>query len=182
MTINCTTDLQVAKDLEKLSDTINQAINYANQTLEEAKKVPEIQQIISEANLARTSIENASNKLADIDSTINNNLNKSQEIESHIKELKDLISRLNSMKVESDRAEILLSQINPVYYSLQALSNELSSIFTLENYLQKIIKCPNSKKLFRMLWKDFGIAGIFIYLLICTIPKNSVIKFLPSKF
>jgi DNA repair ATPase RecN len=182
MTTEYKTDLQIAQDLEKLSDTINHAVDYANRTLEEAKKVPELKQMLSKVDLTRTSIENASNVLVNINETIDSKVNRMQEIESHLKELKDLISRLNSIKVQSDRAEILLSQINPAYSSLQELSNELFSVYTLEKYLQKFKKCRNTKQIFRILWKDFGVTGIFIYLLICAIPKNSMIKSLFSKF
>ena len=269
MNINYNTELQVAQDLEKLSDTINRAVDHANRTLEEAKKVPELKQMMSEAHLARTSIENASTTLininesieianntlininatigsnvkeaqeieshlkeikylisklnsikgesnrveillnqvapvhsslqelsdnidksvkdaneilVNINSTVSSNIKEAQEIESYIKETKYLISKLNSVKVENDRAEILLNQVASAHSSLQELSNELVFVFTIEKYLRKFAKNYSSKQLFRLLWKDFGIAGIFIYLFICATPKNRMIKSLPWKY
>ena len=190
MNINYNTDLQVAQDLQKLSDTITRAVDYANLTLEEAKKVPELKQMISEAHVAKTSIENASSILINTNASIENANNtfikintivdsKStdlKEIESYVKEIKDLISKFNSLKTQNDRAETLLKQIAPAYSSVQELSNELAGVYTLEKYLQKFKKNHKIKQLFRVLWKDFGVAGIFIYILICTIPKNSTMK------
>jgi hypothetical protein len=50
-------DLQIAQDVERLCNVINEALQKAEATLDEARKIDEMKELVNESKLLRVSVK-----------------------------------------------------------------------------------------------------------------------------
>ena len=94
------TDLEVAKDLKKLTEVIDNSLYRANAILKQAKEVEEIRIVIAEVRTSRDQLIESQREAGEIGDQLSQRLEDLQTLETNIRQLDAQVSR-NLEAVES---------------------------------------------------------------------------------
>ena len=148
------TDLEVAKDLEKLTEVIKNSLDRADGILEQAQEVEEIRIVIAEVRTSRDQLIESQREAGEIGYQLSQRLEDLQTLETNIRQLDAQVSR-NLEAVESfsnlldeltqakreleeigvtslvEQARLILEDVNNVRAESQKI------LLTTQNYLEQ---------------------------------------------
>jgi DNA repair exonuclease SbcCD ATPase subunit len=168
------TDLAVAKDLENLTEVIDNSLKGANEILRQAKEVEEIRILISEIHTSRDQLIESQREAREIGDQLSQRLEYLQTLETNIRQLDAQVSR-NLEAVEScgnlidelTQAKRELEEIGVTSLVEQArlILEDIDNVIYLENYLQDFGRVRNHKQLRQFLRQELGFIGLIVYVL-----------------
>ena len=121
MTINYSTDLDVARDLEQLCFIINEAVARATKVLEEAKEIDAVKALIKEIYTARKSLELIEGSIETIEESVNSNLKEAQIIYEGFQDLKKIPKQLDELGISNH----ILSDLHVILLEVQEAKEEV---------------------------------------------------------
>lgn len=119
--MNYSTDLQVAKDLEKLCLIVNEAIERASNILNEAKEIDEIKNLIQELHMASETLESSKKIILKIELFARDKLAEAQRIEEGLQDLKGLPEQLKLLGIDHK----ILKELKDIFNAVQETKREI---------------------------------------------------------
>lgn len=189
-------DLDTAKDLEKLSKIVTEAIQKATDIWERTQKTDAFKDLIKQMEQANERLQSEKKCLQDIQKSAVEALENAENLNSELQNLKDLPNMINQLGINSDllsEIQLILTEVRQLENSskhnieafksllnesrnmralIQETSQEVIAIRDLENYIISFRRPRNYRELWKFLWNELGFLGVLIYLLRLIIPKN----------
>jgi chromosome segregation ATPase len=189
MNPNRPTDLQIAQDLEKLAGVIHESIERAENTLQQIKKVNEVNTLIARIDGSCEELLKAQETVKRTQDRTSNHLQEVKAVEQRLNNLKEIPKQLEEIGISGtflEELNLLLDNVNHVKketqntrLELRNLQEELLStkqqmiaVQNFENYLQDLQNIRNRKQLWKWLKNELGFVGIVVYILSLITPKQ----------
>jgi chromosome segregation ATPase len=179
--MNYSTDLQVAQDLKKLSNIVNEAIERATKVLAEAKEIDGLPTLVKEIHTTRKSLELIQNRTQDLEQSATIRINQlSEEFNAYIQKIDEKIN-IYEQKISSadniltelrstlneiggmDEVRKLLTEVQDTRVQLREAKAQAIAVQSLELYLQEFQRHHQPHQLRHLLWKELGFVGIVVY-------------------
>jgi uncharacterized coiled-coil DUF342 family protein len=150
--MNYSTDLQVAQDLEQLSNIVNEAIERPTKVLAELRETKaqasdEVSKLLQEVQDTRVQLEEVKAQASEL-----------------LKEVQDTRVQLQEAKAQAnDEASKLLKEVQDTRVQLQEAKAQAIAVQSLELYLQEFQRHHQPHQLRHLLWKELGFVGIVVY-------------------
>ncbi|WP_414520780.1 hypothetical protein [Umezakia ovalisporum] len=156
------TDLEVAKDLKKLTEVIDNSLHRADAILKQAKEVEEIRIVISEVRTSRDQLIESQREAREIGDQLSQRLEYLQTLETNIRQLDAQVSRnleavescgnlideltqakreLEEINVTSlvEQARLILEDVNNIRAESQKIQQENQAIYAaIDRYNENI--------------------------------------------
>lgn len=126
------TDLQVAEDLANLVKIINESIESAERTLEKAKEIDEVKELIVEIRSSREALLKVQETIKQIEAKANIQLAQAQRIQEKLQELKTIPDTLVQLGIDESALQaiqVVLNNANAVKQDIQNSKKEALDLF-----------------------------------------------------
>jgi DNA repair exonuclease SbcCD ATPase subunit len=132
MNQNSIPDLQIAQDLENLTQVINESIERAEKTLQQAKKVDEVNILIAKIDRSCQELVKAQQILKITENITSNQLQEAKEVEQNLHRLKEIQKQLEEIGISGNFLEelnLLLDNVTKVKKEIQTLIEKPQQIY-----------------------------------------------------
>jgi methyl-accepting chemotaxis protein len=125
-------DLQIAQDLENLTQVINESIKRAERTLQQAKKVDEVNILIAKIDRSCQELVKAQQTVKKTQDITSNQLQEAKEVEQNLHRLKEIPKQLEEIGISGNFLEelnLLLDNVTKVKKEIQTLIEKPQQIY-----------------------------------------------------
>lgn len=140
MNQNRPTDLQLAQDLEKLTEVIHESIERAENTLQQVKKVNEVNTLIARIDRSCEELLKAQETVKRTQDRTSNHLQEAKAVEQTLYNLKEIPKQLEEIGISGtflEELNLLLDNVNNVKKGTQIFIEESQQIYLkAQKYLE----------------------------------------------
>ncbi len=140
MNQNRPTDLQLAQDLDKLTEVIHESIERAEKTLLQVRKINEVNTLIAKIDRSCEELLKAQETVKKTQDTTSNHLQEAKAVEQSLHNLKEIPKQLEEIGISEtflQELNSLLDNVNNVKKETQALIEESQQIYLkAQEYLE----------------------------------------------
>lgn len=132
MNPNRPTDLQIAQDLEKLAEVIHESIERAENTLQQVKKVNEVNTLIARIDRSSEELLKAQETVKRTQDRTSNHLQEAKAVEQTLYNLKEIPKQLEEIGISGtflEELNLLLDNVNNVKKEIQTLIEKPQQIY-----------------------------------------------------